>query len=128
MRLRRRPGAFVAFVDSFTEETILRIECDADDVDQISFRLYDKTGGMVADSEGPQRFPEGVEITAADGEVLLYVPPVRDESIKYTLYNLEGKLLTSSDGQRTQIYGGVRVEGNKHLSGRPPSPKGAQIL
>jgi hypothetical protein len=29
-------------------------------------------------------------------------------------------LLTCSDGQRTQIYGGVRIEGNRHLPGRPP--------
>jgi hypothetical protein len=49
------------------------------------------------------------------------VPSERDESIQYRLYNLKGTLVTCSDGKRTQIYGGVRIEGNRHLSGRPPA-------
>jgi hypothetical protein len=121
MKLRRRPGAFVAFVDTFTDETLLKIECTSDDVDFIAFRLYDFQGRLVADSEGPRQLSEGVEISDDAGELLLYVPLARDESVCYRLYSPRGTLLTCSDGLRTQIYGGVRMEGNKHLAGRPPS-------
>jgi hypothetical protein len=121
MKLRRRPGAFVAFVDSFTEETFLRVECDSEDVDMISFRLFDSAGRLVADSAGAHNFPEGIEVADGDGEQLLVVPSGRDECIQYRLYNVKGALVTCSDGQRTQIYGGVRIEGNRHLSGRPPA-------
>lgn len=121
MKLRRRPGAFVAFVDSFTEEIFLKIECDADDTDLISYHLFDCQGRLVADSDGAHRFPDGVVVADDDGELLLFVPAKRDESVRYRLYNLKGVLVTCSDGQRTQIYGGVRIEGNRHLSGRPPA-------
>ena len=121
MKLRRRPGAFVAFVYSFTEETFLRVECDSGDTDLISYRLFDSQGRLVADSEGPQSFPAGLEVADFDGEQLLFVPSERDDSIQYRLYNLKGALVTCSDGMRTQIYGGVRIEGNRHLSGRPPA-------
>lgn len=121
MKLRRRPGAFVAFIDPFTEETFLKLECDSQDLDLISYRLFDSQGTLVADSVGPQSFPEGVEVIDERGEVLLLVPAARDDSVQYRLYNLKGTLVTCSDGQRTQIFGGVRVEGNKHLSGRPPT-------
>ena len=121
MKLRRRPGAYVSFVDSFTDETFLRVECDLDDLDLVSYRLFDRIGRLVADSDGPQSFPEGVEVTDIDGELLLSIPSVRDENIRYRLYNLKGALVTCSDGERTQIFGGVRIEGNRHLSGRPPA-------
>jgi hypothetical protein len=124
VRLGRRPGAFVAFLDAFTEETILKIECSLADVNLITFHLYDKEGKLVADSSGARSFPEGVEVTA-HGEVLLSVPCRWDESIKYRLYSSNGALLTASDGLRTQIFGGVRVEGNKQLSGRPPGARSA---
>jgi len=125
MKLRRRPGAFVAFVDPFTEETFLKVECDADDIDLVTYRLYDSSGQLVVDSAGAHRCPDGVLVVDADGEQLLFVPSERDESIRYKLYNLKGALVTCSDGQRTQIYGGVRIEGNRHLSGRPPAPSKA---
>ena len=125
MRLGRRPGAFVAFVDSFTDETFLKVECDSDDLDLISYRLYNTHGALVADSAGPHSFPTGIEVTDADGELLLLVPPSRDGSIQYRLYNPKGTLITCSDGQRTQIYGGVRIEGNRHLAGRPPAARNA---
>jgi len=120
LRLRRRPGAFVAFVDSFTEETFLKFECESEDLDLISYHLFDSEGHLVAASE-PQSFPEGVEVTDDGGEVLLLVPAGRDESIQYRLYNPKGALVTCSDGQRTQIFGGVRIDGNRHLTGRPPA-------
>jgi hypothetical protein len=124
MRLRRRRGAFVAFVDSSTEETILKVECDANEVDLVSFHLYDSLGRLVSDS-GPSSFPHGLVIHDADGELLLNVPSTRDESISYRLYSSKGILLTCSDGLRTQIYGGVRVDGNSQLPGRPPAATGA---
>jgi hypothetical protein len=124
MKLRRRPGAFVAFVDTFTDETLLKIECNADDVDLIAFRLYDCQGRLVADSQGPRQLSESVEVSDEAGELLLYVPLARDESICYRLYSVRGALLTCSDGLRTQIFGGVRMEGNKHPAGRPPSQAG----
>lgn len=120
MRLGRRPGAFVAFIDTFTDETFLRFECDADGVDLISFHLFDSQGRLVADSGGAQSYPSGLQVSCLDGEQLLFVPSERGDSVEYRLYNLKGALLTCSDGKRTQIYGGVRVEGNRHLPGRPP--------
>lgn len=121
MKLRRRPGAFVAFVDSFSEETFLKLECDSENLDQITYLLFDSQGRVVADSRGPQTFPDGIEVSDSEGEVLLLVPAERDEDIQYRLYNSKGELVTCSDGQRTQIFGGVRIEGNRHLSGRPPT-------
>jgi hypothetical protein len=120
VRLARRPGAFVAFVDSYTEETILKIESDLNGVHTISYRLYDGDGALVSDSEGPRAFPEGLEVCTGGGEVLLHVPSERSESISYRLYSPKGVLMTCSDGSRTQIFGSLRIEGNKHLSGRPP--------
>jgi hypothetical protein len=127
MRLGRRPGAFVTFVDASTQETILKVACDLDDVNRITFRLYDSEGLLVADSDGPRSFPEGIEVTSG-GEVLLCVPACREDSISYRLYNSRGVLLTCSDGLRTQLYRGVRVEGNKQLSGRPPGEAPASRL
>jgi hypothetical protein len=125
MKLRRRPGAYVAFIDAFTEETLLKIECSADDVDLVSFRLYNRTGMLVADSGGSRRLGAGLEVSIGDGEQLLCVPASRDDDVRYRLYSSRGALLTWSDGLRTQIFGGVRVEGNKHLAGRPPSARTA---
>jgi hypothetical protein len=127
MRLRRRPGAFVAFIDTFTEETLLRIECSSEDVDLVSFHLYDSLGTLVADSGGLQRLRDRLDVSIAGGEQLLCVPFARDEDISYRLYNSKGALLTSSDGKRTQIFGGVRLEGNRPLSGRPPGASKAPV-
>lgn len=99
----------------------MKVECDSGDIDLISYRLFDSHGRLVADSAGAHNFPEGVEVADGEGETLLFVPSERDESIQYRLYNLKGTLVTCSDGKRTQIYGGVRIEGNRHLSGRPPA-------
>ena len=120
MKLGRRPGAFVEFIDSYTEETILKIESDLNGVNMISYRLYDSCGGLVSDSDGPQAFPEGLEVCTSEGEVLLHLPSERTENISYRLYSPKGVLMTCSDGSRTQIFGSLRIAGNKHLSGRPP--------
>jgi hypothetical protein len=34
---------------------------------------------------------------------------------------VKGALVTCSDGHKTEIFGGLRLEGNRHLAGRPPS-------
>jgi len=107
-------------MDSFTEETFLRLECDAGDLDLISYHLYDRHGGLVADSDGAHHFPGGLEVSG-DGELLLSVPAERDESVLYRLYSVKGALVTCSDGMKTEIFGGLRLEGNRHLSGRPPN-------
>jgi|SRR6476620_11142642 len=123
MKLGRRPGAFTSFVDSFTEETILRIEASSSGEILVSFHLYDCHGTLVQDSDGCQSFPAGTEIRADDDEVLLCVPGNDDGYVSYCLYNQSGALLTRSDGMRTQLFGGVRVVGNKPLSGRPPAAR-----
>ena len=78
---------------------------------------------MTADSDGLQSFPEGLTVRDARGELLLMLPANREDNIHYRIYNTSGTLITCSDGQRTQLYAGVHVVGNRQLSGRPPAPK-----
>jgi hypothetical protein len=120
MKLGRRPGSFVEFIDSYTEETVLKLESDLNGLNMVSYRLYDKSGGLVSASDEPQAFPDGLEICTSEGEVLLQVPAQGTENISYRLYSPKGVLMTCSDGTRTQIFGSLRIAGNKHLSGRPP--------
>jgi hypothetical protein len=120
MKLGRRPGAFTSFVDSFTEETILRIEASPAGEILVTFHLYDSHGTLVQDSDGVHCFPTGTEIRSEDDEILLTVPEDRESVVSYCLYNHTGALLTRSDGMRTELFGGVRVIGNKALPGRPP--------
>jgi hypothetical protein len=119
VRLGRRPGAFVAFIDSYTGETILRIESDLKATDLVSYRLYDGNGNLVSDSNGPQTFPDGLDIFTDDRESLLHLPRDRGESITYRLYSPKGVLMTCSDGCRTQIFGSLRIDGSKPGVGRP---------
>jgi hypothetical protein len=127
VKLGRRPGAFVAFVDSYTEETILKIESDLQGNDLVSYRLYDSSGSLVFDSDGPQAFPGGLDVCTGDGESLLHLPQAREESITYRLYSPRGVLMTCSDGSRTQIFGSLRIEGSKHFAGRPPGPSRSPV-
>ena len=123
MRLGRRPGSFTSFIDTFTEETFLKVESDLQGMAQVSFHLYDSDGVLAADSDGPRAYPVGQEIRAANEELLLLVPEDLGANVCYRLYNANGVLLTCSDGLRTQIYGGFRMTGNLTLRGRPPGPK-----
>jgi hypothetical protein len=123
LRLTRRPGAYTSFVDSFTEETILRIEANAVGDILVTFRLYDCNGALVEDSGGCRPFTAGSEVRADDDELLLSMPADCDGHVSYCLYNQKGSLLTRSDGLRTQLFGGLRVLGNKPLSGRPPAAR-----
>ena len=125
MKLERRPGAFTTFVESFTEETILRIEASPAGEILVTFHLYDCHGVLVQDSDGCCAFPMGTEIRSDDDEMLLHVPPGGEGIVTYCLYNQSGKLLTRSDGQRTQLFAGLRMLGNKPLSGRPPAARPA---
>ncbi len=120
MKLGRRPGAFVAFVDSYTEEIILKIEGDLKGMEMVSYRLYDRNGALVSDSDGPRAFPNGLDVSVGDDcECLLHLPSDREESITYRLYSPKGVLMTCSDGERTQIFGSLRIEGSKPGVGRP---------
>ena len=126
MKLERRPGSFTTFVDSVTEETILRVEASSAGEILITYHLYDCHGVLVEDSDGCRTFPLGTEIRSEDDEVLLHVPAGNEGIVTYCLYNHLGALLTRSDGQRTQLFGGLRMLGNKPLSGRPPAAR-AQV-
>ena len=128
MKLGRRPGSFTSFIDSFTEETILRIEASSSGEILVTFHLYDCHGVLVQDSDGCRSFPLGTEIRAGDDEVLLGLPDDDEGFVSYCLYNRVGALLTRSDGMRTQLFGGIRIVGNKPLSGRPPAAKTAEAI
>jgi hypothetical protein len=123
MKLGRRPGAFTSFVDAFSEEAVLHVEASQAGANLVSFHLYDCNGVLVQDSDGLQNFPAGAEVRAEDEELLLLVPPDPEDSLQYCLYNKTGILLTRSDGVRTQVFGGLRLIGNKPLAGRPPAAR-----
>jgi hypothetical protein len=120
VRLARRPGTSTSFIDTFTEDTILRVESDEGGMTRVSFHLYDSHGVLAADSDGPRAYPDGKEIRAADKELLLLVPADSRANVCYRLYSDKGVLLTCSDGLKTQIYGGFRMTGSQQLRGRPP--------
>jgi hypothetical protein len=113
----------VAFVDAFSGETFLRLQCNEEEIDLIAFRLYDKNGDVTADSDGLHQYRDGLTICDSLGEILLLIPTTRQESVQYRIYNTLGSLITCSDGKRTQLYAGVRIEGNRPLPGRPPGQK-----
>ncbi len=108
------------FIDATSDETLLRIDTDLEGVTSFTYRLYNSDGTLARDSEGPHEYPLGAEIRSADDELLLFVPVGLTDDIRYRLYAKGGKLITCSDGKRTQILLGLRVEGNAHLPGRPP--------
>lgn len=121
MKLWRRPGSYVAFIDAASEESILKIASDSEGKLRFSYRLYDSQGNLASDSGEPVELPAGTEIRSADDEQLLFVPVEPGADLLYRLYNRTGKLITCSDGVRTQILAGLRMEGNKPLSGHPPT-------
>jgi hypothetical protein len=121
MRLGRRPGAFVAFTDATSGETVLKVECRAEGRDLFSYRLYDRQGLLVLNSPEPMHYPDGLEVHAPDGELLLQVLVHIGSQVQYRLYSPLGVLITCSDGCRTQIFPGLLLSGNKSLSGRPPA-------
>jgi hypothetical protein len=112
----RRPGASVAFVDTANEEVLLEIAAGENGLPLIAFHLYDASGALVADSHGRQTFPEGLQVRGGTEEVLLLLPTSPEESIHYRIYSSAGRLLACSDGARTQIFGGLRMDGPKPVS------------
>lgn len=111
MRLsQRKANSILRFRDADSGETLLALISDARGQVSWSYRLYDADATLVADCEEPQLLPEGVSVLTPSGELLLNVPTVADEAISYRLYNSRGFLTTASDGQKTQIFGFLRIE------------------
>ncbi len=93
---------------------------DAELRPKLAYHLYDSCGELVASADLTS-YPEGVVISAPDGELLLEVPGEPDGTIRYRLYNRHGYLTTCSDGRRTQIFGSLRMD-SAPLSPRPRPP------
>jgi hypothetical protein len=108
-----RPGSLTAFVDGTTGEMLLQIAADPNGDPRVSFHLFDCNGNLAKDSDGFNTYPEGLEVIGANEEQLLELPDDPTGNVKYRLYNSDGRLLTTSDGSRTQILGGLRIEGAK---------------
>jgi hypothetical protein len=104
-------GSHTAFVDSISGEAVLEMASDAEGVEFISYRLYDANGGLAAESHGFKRLRRGLSISCKGGELLLHIPKKAGEPMQYCLYSPNGSLLTRSDGQRTRIFGVLRMNG-----------------
>ena len=109
----RRPGIGTSFVDTFNDDVLLQVTTNERGETLVFFHLYDSEGGVVADSLGLQSYVDGTEVRDARDELLLRIPSQPEQAIEYRLYSCRGTLLTCSDGARTQIFGGVRVEPTK---------------
>ena len=109
----RRPGTCVAFVDTTTDEVLLEVAAADDGRPLIAFHLYDAAGTLVSDSNGRQSFPTGLVLQGCNDEVVLRLPLSPDGDIHYRIYSSTGRLLTCSDGARTQIFGGLRMDSPK---------------
>lgn len=120
MRLGHRAGSSISFIDSFSEETILKVEAESENKDLFSYHLYDSSGALVAEVEAVSAMPDGIEVRTIEGELLLRVAPELGAPIDYRLYSRKGALITCSDGSRTQIFGGLQIIGNR-AQGRPPA-------
>jgi hypothetical protein len=109
----RRPGTDISFVDSSTGERFLQVATSEQGQILIAYTLYDSSGRLVADSDGPQAFVEGKEVRDDNNELLLLIPLLEENHIQYRLHNDKGVLVTCSDGARTQLFGGIRLESTK---------------
>ena len=107
-----RPGSLTAFLDGSSGEMLLQIAADPNGDPRVAFHLFDCNGKMVKDSDF-KAYPKGIEVRGANDEQLLEIPNDPSGNVKYRLYNSDGRLLTTSDGARTQILGGLRIEGAK---------------
>jgi hypothetical protein len=108
-----RPGSLTAFVDGNSGEMLLQIAADPNGEPRVAFHLFDCNGNLAQDSDGFKVYPKGLDVRGANDEQLLELPDSPDGNVKYRLYNSDGRLLTTSDGARTQILGGLRIEGAK---------------
>ena len=119
MRLGHRAGSSISFIDSFSEETILKVESAVENKDLFSYHLYDNTGTLVAEVEAISAMPNGIEVRTSEGELLLHVTPELGTAINYRLYSHKGALITCSDGERTQIFGGLQIAGSRAFARHP---------
>jgi hypothetical protein len=108
-----RPGSLTAFVDGASGETLLQIAADSNGEPRVAYRLFDCDGNLVQDSDGFHTYPEGLSLISTSQELLLHIPPDPSGDIQYRIYSPAGRLLTCSDGSRTQILNGLRIEGAK---------------
>jgi hypothetical protein len=92
---------------------LLQIAADPNGDPRVAFRLFDCNGNLAQDSDGFNVYPGGLDVRGANDEQLLELPNEPGGNVKYRLYNSEGRLLTTSDGARTRILGGLRIEGAK---------------
>jgi hypothetical protein len=107
-----------------TDERLFEIVASEAGDTLIAFRLYDRHGDLVADSDGLHTYLEGKEIRDKDNELLLLIPPSAEGQIEYRLYSRTGTLLTCSDGGRTQLFGGIKLEAIKPAVKPPFTPSG----
>jgi hypothetical protein len=119
MRLGHRAGNSISFIDSFSEETILKVESLVENKDLFTYHLYDNTGSLVAEVESVSAMPDGIEVRTTEGELLLQVTPELGTAINYRLYSRKGALITCSDGERTQIFGGLQIAGSRAFARHP---------
>jgi hypothetical protein len=112
----RRSGTITLFIDASSNEVVLKLQADPSGCTLVGFTLYDAVGRLVIDSPEPRSFPDGLTVTAADEEILLELPPDPDTHITYRLYSNSGRLLTVSDGKRTQVFNTLRMSGQSTIS------------
>jgi hypothetical protein len=111
MNYGHRAGSSISFVDSFSDEILLKLEAELENGDLFSYRLYDKMGALIANVDGVSAVPDGIQIRSSEGELLLGVSPEIGSGIVYRLYSRTGALITCSDGMRTQVFGGLLMIG-----------------
>jgi hypothetical protein len=118
MRLSGRKSGSTLFIDSSCDEVLLQVLVDEAGTPRFAFKLYDSTGKLVMDSPEPRSFPEGLCVKSLDDELLLEIPTDLDRALVYRLYGQTGRLLTYSDGQRTEIFPFLHMGGGNRPSGR----------
>ena len=107
----RRAGHVTLFIDTTSNEIVLKIQVDEAGRPLVSYKLFDTDGELVEESGEPRTFPEGVCVKSSADELLLNIPEDAEDAISYRLYSPTGKLLTFSDGLRTQIFPSLRMDG-----------------
>ena len=122
----RRPGTSTRFIDATSGEDILQVALDENGLLFLAYHLYDASGALVAESVGLELCSERVTVHCAEGDLLLEVPINCDGYVQYRLYNSNGHLLTSSDGERTQIFPLLRME-SIGRNWTPPEPVAAAL-
>jgi len=108
----RRAGSSTQFVAATGDELLLEIAVDDAGKPVVAFHLYDSDGNLVKESKELKSFPKGLSVHSKSDEVLLLLPNDPTGNVEYCLYDSTGHLLTCSDGKRTQIFGGLRVQGS----------------